>query len=189
MARAKGYNCGSYVGGLPPTRPAVEDGPPRRPRSCSVVYSRGRLRAPKRDSHGSGACALRLASERRPGRADGVALTRARSSRRDDMADVDRRRTRPGSGQATTTPGVTSSPQHFRIERIAGEASSPCKTRKSTSSVFAASASCAQRSCGAVIELLVCATASHENYYGPCETPIQNDAAMPFLEQNKPPGC
>ena len=36
------------------------------------------------------------------GRADGVALTRARSSRRNDMADVDRRRTRdpaPGKGR------------------------------------------------------------------------------------------
>ena len=45
--------------------PAVEDGAPRR--CYPVVYSRGRLRAPKRDSHGFGACALRLASERRPG--------------------------------------------------------------------------------------------------------------------------
>ena len=69
--------------------PAAEDGPPRRPRCCPVVYSRGRLRAPKRNSHGSGACALRLASERRPGRAEGVALTRPRSSRRNDTADVD----------------------------------------------------------------------------------------------------
>ena len=74
--------------------PAVEDGPPRRPRPYPVVYSRGRLRAPERDSHDFGACALRLASERRPGRADGVALTLARSSRRNDTADVDRRRTR-----------------------------------------------------------------------------------------------
>ena len=47
--------------------PAVEDGPPRRPRSYPVVYSRGRLRAPKRDKNDSGACDLRLASERRPG--------------------------------------------------------------------------------------------------------------------------
>ena len=77
--------------------PAVEFGPPRHPRSYPVVYSRGRLRAPKRESNGSGACALRLASERRPGRAGGGALTRARSSRRSDMADVDRRRARtPG---------------------------------------------------------------------------------------------
>ncbi len=34
----------------------------------------------------------------------------------------------------------------------------------------------------ALIELLVCVTASHENQYGPCETPVQNEAAMPFLE-------
>ena len=169
--------------------PAAEDGPPRRPRSYPVVFSRGRPRAPKRDSHGSGARALRLASERRPGRADGVELTRPRSSRRNDTAGVDRRRTIPGSGQGATTPGVPSSPQHFRDERIARGYSPAPKTRKSTSSVFAASASSAQRSCGASIKLLVCATASHENYYGPCETPIQNDAAMPFLEQNKPPGC
>ena len=68
-------------------------------------------------------------------------------------------------------------------ERVLPDAQNP----KSTSSSFAASASTAQPSCGAFIELLVCATASHENYYGPCETPIQNDAAMPFLEQNKTP--
>ena len=52
------------------------------------------------------------------GRADGVALTRARSSRRNEMADVDRRRTKLGG---ETTPGVPSSPQHFRDERLAGE--------------------------------------------------------------------
>jgi hypothetical protein len=104
--------------------PAVEDGPPRRPRPYPVVYSHGRLRAPERDSHDFGACALRLASERRPGRAGGVALTRARSPRRSDMADVDRRRARPGSGQGATTPGVPSSPQHSRDERMAGGARS-----------------------------------------------------------------
>ena len=95
-----------------------------------MVYSRGWLRAPKHDSHGSGACALRLASERRPGRADGVALTRARSSRRNDMDDVHQRRTRPGTGQGATMPGVPSSPQHFRDERLAGKQTSPRKTRK-----------------------------------------------------------
>jgi hypothetical protein len=62
--------------------PAVEDGPPRRPRPYPVVYSHGRLRAPERDSHDFGACALRLASERRPGRAGGVALTRAPAPRK-----------------------------------------------------------------------------------------------------------
>ena len=34
------------------------------------------------------------------------------------MADVDRRRTKLGG---ETTPGVPSSPQHFRDERMAGE--------------------------------------------------------------------
>ena len=41
-------------------------------------------------------------------------------TRRNETADVDRRRTRPGSGQATTTPGVPLSPQHSRDERMAG---------------------------------------------------------------------
>ena len=188
MARAKSYSCGYLRGGAATDDPpAAEDGPPRRPRSYPVVYSRGRLRAPKRDSHGSGACALRLASERRPGRADGVALTRARASRRNDMADGDQRRPRPGPGQWATTPGVPSSPQHFRDERLAGEASSPRKTRKARARVFAKSSS-AQRSCGATIELLVCGTASHETHYGQCEHRFKNEAAMPFLEQNKTPG-
>ena len=106
------------------------------------------------------------------------------------MADVDRRRTRPGSGQATTTPGVPSSPQHSRDERMTCKRGlAACKTRKSTSSSFACQRILTQRSCGALIELLVCVTASHENQYGPCETPVQNEAAMPFLEQNKIPGC
>ena len=95
----------------------------------------------------------------------------------------------PAPEHGETTPGAPSSPQHSRGERLAGEQVFARKTRKSTSSVFAASASSAQRSCGASTELLVCATASHENQYGPCETPVQNEAAMPFLEQNKPPGC
>ena len=122
MARAKSYTCGIDVGGLPPTTPrrskmGLLDVYVRSPLSISVV---GSLRVPKRDSHGFGACARRLASERRPGRADGVAPTRARSSRRNDTADVDWRRTRPGTGQGATTAGVLSSPQHFRDERMAG---------------------------------------------------------------------
>ena len=97
------------------------------------------------------------------------------------MSDVDRRSTRPSPGQWATTPGVPSSPQHFRDERLAGERVLPRKTRKHELEFFASTAS-AQRSCGALIELLVCATASHENQYGPCETPVHNEAAMPFLE-------
>ena len=104
------------------------------------------------------------------------------------MADVDRRRTRPGSGQATTTPGVPSSPQHFRDERLAG-APTGKKASASCLAARAASTSSAQPSCGALIELLVCGTTSHENQYGPCETPVQIEAAMPFLEQSKTPGC
>ena len=114
-------------------------------------------------------------------------LTRARSSRRNEMADVDRRRPRPGPGQWATTPGVPSSPQHSRGERMAGEQSSARKTRKARARVFAKSSS-AQRSCGATIELLVCGTASHETHYGQCEHRFKNEAAMPFLEQNKTPG-
>ena len=97
------------------------------------------------------------------------------------MADVDRRRARPGLGQGATTPGVPSSPQHFRDERLAG-APTGKKASASCLAARAASASSAQPSCGASFELKVCATASHENQYGPCETPVQNEAAMPFLE-------
>ena len=57
-----------------------------------------------------------------------------------------------------------------------GKASASCLAAR------AASASSAQPSCVASTELLVCATATHETHYCPCETPVQNEAAMPFLE-------
>ena len=106
------------------------------------------------------------------------------------MADVDRRRTRdprPGKQrlrQACHPVLSTSAPSVWRARRCLH-----VKPEKARAQFFTASASSERSSCGALIELLVCATASHENYYGPCETPVQNEAAMPFLEQNKPPGC
>ena len=47
--------------------------------------------------------------------------------------------------------------------------------------------SCQHSLCAALVywhqlKLLVCATASHENHHGPYEMPLQNKAAMPFLE-------
>ncbi len=60
-------------------------------------------------------------------------------------------------------------------------AKSPVKPENHELSLFATAAA-AHRSCGAPIELLVCATASHEDHYSPCETPVHNEAAMPFLE-------
>ena len=100
------------------------------------------------------------------------------------MADVDRRRARPGLGQGATTPGVPSSPQHSRDERMAGvrvlQRVKPEKARAQFClpahpyHPYAALVWC--------IELLVCATANHVNLYCPCEIPVQNEAAMPFLE-------
>ena len=123
------------------------------------------------------------------GRADGVALTRARSSRRDDMADVDRAAQDPARGKERPRqachPVLSTSATSVWRARESSSSSKPEKAR----AVLLASASSAQPSCGALVELLVCGTASHENQYGPCETPVQNEAAMPFLEQNKPPGC
>ena len=122
------------------------------------------------------------------GRADGVAPTRVRSSRRNDTVDVDRRRTRdraPGKGRLRQTchPVLsTSATSVWRAKRVLHV--KPEKARASF-----ATAAAAHRSCGALLELLVCATASYETHYCPCETPVQNEAAMPFLEQDKPPGC
>ena len=94
------------------------------------------------------------------------------------MDDVHQRRTRPGTGQGATMPGVPSSPQHSRDERMTCKRGlAACKTRKSTSSSFACQRIHTQRSCGALVELLVCATASHEKQYGPCETPVQNESS------------
>ena len=87
----------------------------------------------------------------------------------------------PAPGKEATTAGVPSSPQHFRDERLAGKQSSPRKTRKHELEILRQH-SLAQRSCGALIELLVCATASYETHYCPCEIPVDNEAAMPFLE-------
>ena len=103
------------------------------------------------------------------------------------MADVDRRRTRTlGKQRLRQACHPVLSTSATSVWR-ASESFSSSKPEKARARVLAASASSAQPSCGALIVLLVCATASHENYYGPCETPIQNDAAMPFLEQNKTP--
>ena len=111
-------------------------------------------------------------------------LTRARSSRRNEMVDVDRRRPRPGPGQWATTPGVPSSPQHSRGERMAGEQSSARKTRKARARVFAKSSS-AQRSCVASTLWLVCATASHESHYCPCENRCTTKQPCRFWRQAK----
>ena len=79
-------------------------------------------------------------------------------------------------------PGVPSSPQHFRDGRMAGERVLQRVKPEKHELEFLRQHSLAQRSCGALIELLVCATASHEDHYNPCETPVHNEAAMPFLE-------
>ena len=177
LARAKSYTCGIDVGGLPPTTPrrskmGLLDVYVRSPLSISVV---GSLRVPKRDSQGFGACARRLASERRPGRADGVALARARSSRRNEMADVDRRRPRPG--QWATTPGVPSSPQHSRGAHC-GRAKSLVKPEKHSSSHridCAALVWCTDRAVGV-------RNSKPRRPLRSVRTPVQNEAAMPFLE-------
>ena len=96
------------------------------------------------------------------------------------MADVDRRRAGPwGKGrlrQACHPVLSTSATSVWRASEF-----SRVKPEKHELEFFASTAS-AQRSCGALIELLVCATASYETHYCPCETPVQNEAAMPFLE-------
>ena len=103
------------------------------------------------------------------------------------MADVDRRRTRVPRHRASNDYAR----RDIQSSALPRRASVHPRKKASASCLAAraASTSSAQPSCGALIELLVCGTTSHETQYGPCETPVQNEAAMPFLEQDKPPGC
>ena len=96
------------------------------------------------------------------------------------MADVDRRRTRdpaPGKGDYARR-AIQSSALPRRAS--GGRGGSPLKPEKHEPEL--ATAAAAHRSCGALLELLVCATASYETHYCPCETPVQNEAAMRFWE-------
>ena len=95
----------------------------------------------------------------------------------------------PAPEHGETAPGVPSSPQHFRDERLAGARSLPQNPKSTLKTELSF---CQHSLCAALVvhrlKLLVC-KASHENHYSPCETPVHNEAAMPFLEQDKPPGC
>ena len=100
------------------------------------------------------------------------------------MADVDRRRARtPGKQrlrQACQPVLSTSATSVWRAKRVLQRV----KPEKHELD-FCASTASAQRSCGANLELLVCATASHETHYGPCEIPVQTKQPCRFWRQAK----
>ena len=95
------------------------------------------------------------------------------------MVDGDRRRARDPAPSDFGRRAIKSS---VLPRRASGGRSEFSRKPEKHELDFCASTASAQRSCGALIELLVCATASHENQYGPYEMPLQNKAAMPFLE-------
>ena len=144
MARAKSYTCGIHVGGLPPTtlrrsKMALLDTHALAPLSIPVVGSDRRnathtasglalLDWPRSVDRGALTASRRLV----PGRHGGMRWPTSIGAAQD-----------PAPDQGATTPGVPSSPQHFRDERLAGERVLPRKTRKARARVFCQHSLCA----------------------------------------------